>query len=103
VFSEGEEVFNGEDEVFSFLTLDLTKQRYGWQAHGEKLGGRPLSSTTYSDPGYNSSCGHVNFSMGKQATLPYSDLAMLSGTLDCTNVVEGGSGVIMKWNFIPIF
>jgi hypothetical protein len=103
-YSEGKEVFEGEFEVFSHLNINVTKRLYGWQAHGDKLGGRPPTSTTYMDPGYNSSCGGLSFNTGKETTLPYKDLSMLSGALDCGREKEEGygPGVVMSWYFVPL-
>jgi len=104
-FSQGQEEFEGEFEVFSHLTVNLTRQLYGWQAHGDKLGDRPATSKAYMDPGYNSSCGNPRFSTGRQATLHYTDLAVLAGTLNCGDPSQDygkddyGEGVILNWTF----
>ena len=100
-YSEGSETFDGDSEVFSFLSINLAKHLYGWQVHGDKLGDRPAVSKTYSDPGYNSGCGIATFSL-KPATLPYTNLNMLSGELVCNKEKEEGYGenVTLSWYFV---
>lgn len=90
--------------MFSHLNINLTRHLYGWQVHGEKLGDRPQTSATYTDPGYNSSCGGLSFNSGHETTLPCKSLSMLSGTLDCAQVTEAGygPGVFMSWYFVPL-
>jgi len=101
-YAEGSETFDGDSEVFSYLSINLTKHLYGWQVHGDRLGDRPATSKTYSDPGYNSSCGVATFPF-KPATQPYTNLNMLSGKIVCNKEKEEGYGenVTLTWYFVP--